>query len=141
MRSQRRESRFAATVGGLVVATLLAVGCATTGSVSDRGAADRTALILATDGYELHYQEGRVVVVPVDGAQQPSPRDVESYEEFKALYEVRKDEELPLEQPREGVEVNGWRGLECVRRGHACGAGSDYPPPVELIRLRVLFPN
>ena len=98
------------------------------------------ALILSTDGYELHYRAGRVVLVDERPGHELGPRDVETYEEFKRLYEVRKEERLPPEQPSRGVEVNGWRGLDCVRQGGTCGPAPEYPTG-DLVRLRLLFPQ
>lgn len=98
------------------------------------------ALILSTDGYELFYRAGRVVVVDERPGREIGPRDVETYEEFKRLYEVKKEERLPPEQPSRGVEVNGWRGLDCVRQGDTCGP-EPYYPTGDLVRLRLTFPQ
>jgi len=120
-------------------ATLALTGCA---SVHTPPEADATeaALILSTDGYELHYQGGRVVVVDERPGHEPGPHDVASYEEFKRLYEVRKAERLPPEQPSAGVEVEGWRGLDCVRRAQTCGPATEYPV-ADIVRIRILFPQ
>jgi hypothetical protein len=98
------------------------------------------ALILSTDGYELHYRAGRVVLVDERPGHELGPRDVETYEEFKRLYEVKKAERLPPELPSRGVEVNGWRGLDCVRQGDTCGPAPEYPTG-GLVRLRLHFPQ
>lgn len=98
------------------------------------------ALILSTDGYELHYRAGRVVMVDERPGHVLGPHDVETYEEFKRLYEVKKAERLPPEQPSRGVEVNGWRGLDCVRAGGVCGPAAEYPTG-DIVRLRLLFPQ
>jgi len=122
-----------------VALTLTLTGCATAPTAPAAPPGD-AALILSTDGYELHFRAGRVLLVDERPGHVPGPHDVTTYEEFKKLYEVRKEERLPPEQPSRGIEINGWRGLECVRRGQICGpAGAE--PAGDLVRLRIAFPS
>lgn len=143
MRTLSVTSPFrASAVATLGLGALLALSaCATSPhAVGDAGTTDEAALLLATDTYELHYREGRVVVLDARPDREVRPRDVATYAEFRELYEVRAADRVPERQPTEGVEVSGWRGLDCVRDGHACGRQSEWPVR-DLIRLRLRFPE
>ncbi len=126
-------------IAALVALTLLVGGCATTNNALD----DRrpAALLLTTDNYELHYRDGRVVLLDQRPEATPSPREVETYEEFKQLYEVRKETALPDRLPSDGVAVDGYQGLDCVRKGATCGRATERPTPGAPIRLKLFFPQ
>ncbi len=101
-----------------------------------------SALLLTADGYELHYQKGRVYKLTWASPEAPAVRrPVESWREFRGLYagDTLDGGALPLELPDAGVEVAGWRGQECVREGHPCGQMPEDPPPGLLVRLTLQF--
>ncbi len=136
--------------GGVAVAllALLTAACAAPGPAvtpltdpAQATAPSGPTLLLVTDGYELHYREGRVYQVVTRPDRLPSElREITSYDEFRDLYEVREGADLPAELPSEGVPVNGWRDQDCVRAGHACGRAPEVTPNT-MIQLRLRFPT
>ncbi len=141
--------RTAATLfaASLVTSALLSCGSTSTSISTSTDAAasqaDEFALIVATDGYELHLRAGRVYVVKPGAApaRLPVQREVRSYERFRDLYARADAGPLPSAVPSEGVQVNGWRDLECVREGHVCGRKPEPGSRGDAVRLRIVFPN
>lgn len=140
MKARRMGLRGLSFLGavGLAVAS---GGCATTPSQPTPDAnAQPDLLIVATDRYELHVRDGRVYeLVPAPAADAPaSVRPVEDLGEFRTLYEGGLGHPLPASEADGSVKVNGWSGLTCVRKGHACGAQPDGVPE-SAVRLRFQF--
>ncbi|MGM0578402.1 MAG: hypothetical protein ACQEXJ_21940 [Myxococcota bacterium] len=124
----------------LLAAALLAVstpGCASTSESRE----DDGALLLATPQYELHVVEGKVYQVVPDEQGTVEVREVSSYDKFRDLYRVERMRDLPATAPERGVVLNGWVGLECVRKGHACGRMPERGVEQNMIELRVRFPD
>lgn len=138
-------------VACFVIATSLAAcGTTSTPMTWDAGAVARVdaaasafALIVATDGYELHLRAGRVYVVEPGAApaRQPVAREVRSYARFRDLYSKADAGALPSAEPSDGVLVTGWRDLECVRLGHVCGRQPEPGGRGDAVRLKIVFPN
>ena len=123
-----------------------APGCATApharAVAEARADLDQPALILATEAYELHLRDGRVwAVQPPDAHTAPAFRQVETWEEFRRLYSVRAGETLPPVAPREGIDVNGWVNLTCVRDAEVCGRQPEPGGRGDAVRVRVVFPG
>ncbi len=117
--------------------TLLAAGCASTA-----GEARPTALIVATDAYELHVRSGEVrLLEPGEVLGAPAADRPLTWEEFRRLYEKAQRTGLPERPPTEGVDVNGWVGLACVRDGAACGREVEPGTRGDAVRIRIVFPT
>jgi hypothetical protein len=115
------------------------IGCAST---SGQRAPDTPplALILATDAYELHLEDGRLYkVAPVAAADAPLRQQVATWDEFAGLYDVKQATVLETVAPERKVEVNGWQGLECVRKGHMCGRATEPAGRGDAVRVRLVF--
>lgn len=124
------------------ILTLLLAACASVPTKSDSASEGDDALVLVTDRYELQLRSGHLVMLtPVSQDVPAAIRPVDSYGEFRELYEARAGDALPEQAPPGGVEVAGWRGLECVRAGHACGAEPADPVAHPAVKLRIAFPR
>lgn len=143
MNTPRLRRLLVASTLTVVVAFALG-GCATTTTMdsdSTSGVED-DVLILAVDGFELHYRSGEVVAVRPAGsgpALTPTEERVRTYRDFKKMYELRSETDLPSVLPPDGVDVLGWRGLECVRPGGACGPRPAEPPTDQAVRVKLKF--
>ncbi|MCB9731792.1 MAG: hypothetical protein H6745_04045 [Deltaproteobacteria bacterium] len=126
------------------ILTLLLAACASAPPAPSATGADQRddALVLVTDRYELHLKSGQLVkLTPTSQNVPPAVAPVGSYGEFRELYEARAGEELPEAAPPGGVEVAGWRDLECVRDGQACGREPADPAAHPAVKLRLAFPR
>lgn len=125
--------------------SLLAAGAALGGGCASAPPARETAvpgegvaaLLATSDQEELHLVDGRLYLVP---AGRPGERhEVGSWDDFASWYVRHGGAAVPESQPEEGFDVNGWVGLDCVRKGHACGREPERGTQ-PLMRVRIRFP-
>jgi hypothetical protein len=112
-------------------------GCATSGSTL-RVDSEEPVLLTSSGALELHVRQGRIVeVVPaVETSEKRRERTILTLDELRASWQQAAGVPLPEEGPGV-IEVNGWSGLECVRKGQACGRQpDDAPRALVVIRLR-----
>lgn len=114
--------------------------CATTASRSEAsrlwadGPRD-PVLLSASGGLEIHIRDGKVLeVVPATepGANERT-RIIASLDELRTLYEETSGKPLPVEATPGVIQVNGWRGLECLRAGRACGPIPEVAPQAMVV--------
>jgi len=95
-------------------------------------------LLTSSGVLELHVRDGRVfeLIPATEPGQAARTRQIERLDDLRTLYARTEGKELPAEDPTGAVQVNGWVGLECVRRGEACGRQPDGAPrAIVLIRF------
>lgn len=91
--------------------------------------ADEPVLIATGGPFEIHVRDGRVLrLVPSASGQPAMIKEVHTLDELRTLYETARGEPMPAARPGGGVALNGWAGLECVRKGNACGTAPEYVP-------------
>lgn len=147
MKTRRRSWTKAIANGlGAILGGGLALGAAACASGSSdvrpvthvwSDEAEEPALLSASGAYELHVRDGRVVqVVPAtEPGRAPSERVIDNYDELRRLYEGATGRPLPTEATPGVIQVNGWRGLECVRAAKACGPAPEVAP-MSMVVLR-----
>ncbi len=97
------------------------------------------ALVSQTGAFEIHVRDGKVVqVVPATEPGRPATvREIDDIVELRDLYVRAGGEPLNEDPGTRTVELNGWLGLECVRKGHACGrAPEEVPRALIVLRFR-----
>ncbi len=117
---------------GLALGVFMLSGCATTGPARHAGEEPAPVgpfLLVGSPEYHLEANDaGQVFLIRAsDEGLRLDRREIDSYEEFRTLYEVGERDPLPPELPTEGLLVNGWRGQECLRAAHVCGTAPAEP--------------
>ena len=137
--TSRRSRRV---LWALSVASVVLLSCATPGPARHRGQGPQPLeplLLFGSPEFHLEATEGGQVFVVTEGDNGVGleRREVDSYEEFRTLYQADDAEPLPPELPTEGLMINGWRGQECMRAAHVCGTAPAEPlhglPPVQVL--------
>lgn len=102
-----------------------------------RADSEGPVLLTASGALELHVRDGRIVEVypAVETREGRRERQIRTLDELRASWQAVTGEALPEEDPRGQIEVNGWSGLECVRRGECCGRAPDEPARA-LVKIR-----
>lgn len=111
--------------------------CASTSTGSLRADSEGPVLLTTSGALELHVRDGRIVEVypAVETREGKRERQIRTLDELRASWQSVTGEALPEEDPRGQIEVNGWSGLECVRRGESCGRAPDEPARA-LVKIR-----
>ena len=119
---------------------LLLSSCASTQTADAvRAESDGPVLLTSSGALELHVRDGRIVeVVPAtETSEGARARTIRTLDELRASWQQAAGAPLPEGDEAHAIELNGWSGLECVRRGHACGRQpDDAPRALVVIRLR-----
>lgn len=112
--------------------------CASTSSSGLRADSEGPVLLTASGALELHVRDGRIVEVypAVETREGKRERQIRTLDELRASWQSVTGEALPEEDPRGQLEINGWSGLECVRRGECCGRTPEEPARA-LVKIRI----
>ncbi|HRE91512.1 MAG TPA: hypothetical protein PK095_20505 [Myxococcota bacterium] len=112
--------------------------CASTSSRGLRADSEGPVLLTASGALELHVRDGRIVEVypAVETREGKRERQIRTLDELRASWQSVTGGALPEEDPRGQIEVNGWAGLECVRRGESCGRAPEEPARA-LVKIRI----
>ncbi|MFO0744277.1 MAG: hypothetical protein U1F43_01195 [Myxococcota bacterium] len=116
----------------------LFAGCASSGSTQKGLWADgerEPVLLSASGAFEIHVRGGKVIeVVPAtEPGGNAKTRVIGSMDELRTLYEESSGKPMPAEATPGVVQINGWRGLECLRAGRACGPSPEVAPQAMVI--------
>ena len=99
--------------------------------------ASEPVLLTSSGAFELHVRDGHLVAftpatAPGETARQ---REIRTLDELRSVYQSN-GQALPDRQTDGTIQVNGWRGLECVRLGEACGPAPIDGPSRVMVVLR-----
>jgi hypothetical protein len=111
------------------------VACATTPRQSQLWSEDQQSALLYHDAaLEIRVSDGRVEVLhpPSTPGGQVRVRTIDDIDELREIY-ASTDQSLRERTDGRSIEVNGWVGLECVRRGETCGPPPREPVPVMIV--------
>ena len=130
-----------------LLAALLLSACATSPPSTTQGPQGappaRAELVLLAGGPDYHLEAtptGEVFIVrPSEDGSGVLRTSVDSYDEFRTLYEGGDAKALPPRLPTEGLLISGWQGTACMRAGHVCGRAPAEPVPSDVAVLRILL--
>ena len=99
--------------------------------------ASEPVLLTSSGAFELHVRDGQLIAITPATApgETARRREIRTLDELRNVYE--QNGLTPPDQAGDGtIQVNGWRGLECVRLGEACGPAPRDGPSRVMVVLR-----
>lgn len=128
--STRLTTALSMLLGFATAASFIACAGAERDPSNESRDAPDDVLLTSSGALELHLRGGRVLEIEpaTETREDARVRQIRSLDELRASWEQVAAEPLPSTTAGGTIQVNGWVGLECVRRGKACGRPPDDAP-------------